>query len=341
MNPDVVRTLSDPALLQARDAHFARLEALFAGNAPGDPFILWGRSGTGRSDPYIDPEAWMQEALADLAAHVDLLTDRRAFRPLVVEFGPYGVHFVDRMFGAQVYDLDGTSNWQVHYLDSPVGELRLPDLDRDETWSLAQRAASAFIESGASVPLFGLPTIASALNVALNLYGQEILLAAVTDPELVHRDLAVVNGTLCEMHRRYQAILPAEQLQPVIGAFRTQPPGFGQLCGCSTQLLSPGQYRDFIAPLDDQLLSVYPNGGMIHLCGSHTQHVPVWREMRSLRAVQLNDRAAEDLETYFSELREDQILYVNPCDGMTVERIIEITGGRRTVIVTDPGGMAS
>lgn len=57
--------------------------------------------------------------------------------------------------------------------------------------------------------------------------------------------------------------------------------------------------------------------------------------MGSLRAVQLNDAAAEDLEAYFHGLREDQVLYVNPCDGMPVERILEITGAKRLVLVAN------
>ncbi|MBM3237767.1 hypothetical protein FJZ31_15875 [Candidatus Poribacteria bacterium] len=79
------------------------------------------------------------------------------------------------------------------------------------------------------------------------------------------------------------------------------------------------------------MLSVYPYGGMIHLCGRHTQHLPVWRDMKSRRAVQTNDRASEDVDKYFNELRDHQILYVNPCDGMPVERIREMTQGRRVV----------
>jgi hypothetical protein len=42
-------------------------------------------------------------------------------------------------------------------------------------------------------------------------------------------------------------------------------PGHGQLCGCTTQLVSGKMYADFIAALDDELLSLYPHGGMIHL----------------------------------------------------------------------------
>ncbi|MCC6445627.1 MAG: hypothetical protein IT210_19495 [Armatimonadetes bacterium] len=68
---------------------------------------------------------------------------------------------------------------------------------------------------------------------------------------------------------------PESQLQPVVAAGRCQPPGFGQLCGCSTQLLSGSAYREFVAPLDDALHSVYPHDGMIHRCGAHAQHIPV------------------------------------------------------------------
>jgi hypothetical protein len=57
--------------------------------------------------------------------------------------------------------------------------------------------------------------------------------------------------------------------------------------------------------------------------------------MASLRAVQVNDRAAEDLYTYSNELRDDQIMYVNPCDGMPVGRIMQITSRQRLVVVAD------
>jgi hypothetical protein len=87
-----------------------------------------------------------------------------------------------------------------------------------------------------------------------------------------------------------------------------------------------------IADLDEDLLNVYENGGMIHLCGSHAQHIDCFRSMKSLKALQLNDRAAADLPLYFEGLREDQIIYLCPCEEMTVEQAVKITGGRRLVI---------
>jgi hypothetical protein len=313
----------------------ARLSGVFAGEARGEAFALFGRRGAGQSDPYAEPEAWVAEALGDLAQRAALLADADVFRPLVIEFGPYGVHFIDRIIGARVYELREPANWQVECLRSRVGTLEPPRLEGDETWALARRVAVAFVETGLTVPLLGMPTLSSALNVYLNLYAGEGLVAMLAGPEAARHDLRVINDLIIELHGWYREHIPAAQLQAVVADQRTQPPGFGQLCGCSTQLVSLETYAELIAPLDQALLSAYPNGGMVHLCGTHTQHIPAWREMAPLRAVQLNDRAAEDLPAYFHGLREDQILYVNPCGAMPVERILDITGGRRTVIVAD------
>jgi len=325
--------LRAPELLRIRNAHFRRLTALYSGEVFDQAFVLCGIGGSSEADQYAEPERWVAEALDSLAEQTERAKDAQVFRPLVVEPNPYGVHFVDRIFGARVYHYEG--QWWSDPLPRPVGELHEPDLERSGTWRLARRQVEAFDASGVTVPLFGLPTIASALNVVVSLYGEAFLVALMERPGAARRYLKVINDLLCEFHRWYLARIPSEQLQCVVAAGRTQPRGFGQLCGCTTHLLSAGQYRDLIAPLDDALLSVYPNGGMVHLCGVHTQHIFVWREMRSLRAVQVNDRAAEDLETYFRGLRGDQILYLNPTATMTVERAMAITGGRRLVLVAD------
>jgi hypothetical protein len=50
------------------------------------------------------------------------------------------------------------------------------------------------------------------------------------------------------------------------------------------------------------------------------------------QAVQLNDRATEDLPLYFAGLRADQILYIAPTVDTPIERVVEITRGQRLVL---------
>jgi hypothetical protein len=333
MKPNTKSKLCDAKLHDISDLHFSRLTNLYSGKALEYVFVLNGILGQSHTNPYQEPEKWLDECLDNLADHAERMIDKSVFRPLVIEYGPYGVHFVDKIFGANVYNYE--NQWWSDYLTSPIGNLNLPNLDNDPTWSLAKRVAKAFVESGVTIPLFGLPTLSSALNIVVNLYGEEFLLSLLMQPESAIHDLKVINDLICGIHRWYLQNIPLEQLQLVVAGWRTQPKGFGQICGCTTHLLSAEIYRDFIAPLDDEMLSVYPNGGMIHLCGVHTQHIPTWREMKSLRAIQVNDRASEDLEIYYNELRDDQIIYLNPTATMNVEKALEITGGDRLVVVAE------
>ncbi len=322
--------LEQPRLLDVRDYHMNRLTQIFEGTYSGLPYRLDGCYGIADVDPYLYPELWVEKCLENLAIASDVLLDEDVFRPLCVEYGPYGVHFIDKMLGAEVFQQDG--QWYSHYIDTPIGTLKMPNLETNETWSLARRAATAFTDQRLELPLFGLPTIASSLNIGVNLYGERILLALYDEPEKAMHDLQVINTLLCSLHRWYLLNVPIKQLQPVVSGHRTQPPGYGQLCGCTTQLISGNLYRRHIAPLDDELLSVYPHGGMVHLCGSHTQHMSTWQQMPSLRAVQLNDKAAEELAQYYRGLRDDQIIYLNPCKNITAEEAIRVTGGNRLVI---------
>lgn len=328
--------LNDPTLLAARARWEARLLALFDGPPPAQPLVLCGVNGRCDADLYADPEAWMAGALADLAGRAEGLLDERVFRPLIIDAWPYGVHFIDKLFGADVFELDGEhNNWQAHYLSTPVGALQPPDLDNHPAWALARRIARAFCEAEVLLTAFAAPVLSSPLNIALNLYGQAFLLALLAEPEAARHDLRVITDVITALHRWYRAHIPAAQYQLVAAGGRYQPQGHGQLCGCSCQLVSAAQYAEFIAPLDREVLAVYPRGGMIHLCGAHTQHLPVWRALPELRALQLNDRAAEDLPRYLDGLRPDQALYVNPCEEMPLGRILALARGRRIVVVAD------
>ena len=326
--------LNDPEIVAARDAVFAKLEAVYAGETFPDGVYLAGIEYTTDSATF-DWQAWLDDTLGQLAERAEESTDADVLRPLCLMVNPRGVHCIDHLFGADVFELT-EDNWQSHPLPTPIGELQPVDLDTHPTWQMMKDVAAGFVEREVRGVIFGLPTIGSPLNAAVNLYGQAFFETMLTDPDAARHDLRVIADLLCDLHHWYRENIPAEQLQCVCPGGRSQPVGFGQICGCTCQLLSPGQYAEFIAPLDAEVLSVYPRGGMIHLCGAHTQHIPAFREMAALRAVQINDRAAEDLEVYADELRDDQIIYLNRTDTVTAEWALSITGGKRLVIVGEP-----
>ena len=331
--------LADQAVTKSLQEHRETLVKLFAGRTPEKVFFLSGICPY-TEDLSVDPVDWMEQSLAELATQAGDAVNAEVFRPLALNYNPCGVHFVDNIFGADVFWHSEKGGWQAHYLPSAVGALRMPDLEASEVWGKARRFAHAFVAADVPNVVMGLPTLSSPLNIAVNLYGQNILEAILAEPEAAVHDLGIISRVINRLHRWYRENVPEERSQCIIPAGRHEPPGYGQLCGCTTQLLSPAQYDRFVGPLDASLLAVYPWGGMIHLCGTHAQHIPAWRAMSAMRAVQLNDRAADDLSLYFAGLRPDQVLYVNPYQGMPAAKILQITGGRRTVICAMPEGKA-
>lgn len=325
--------LNRPDLIEKRDRWFERMDKVFRGEYTEwnsrNVLCVGGATAGIAYDPAVPARQRVETALEAAAQYASVLENEVFFRPLTVEYAAYGVHYIDKLLGAEVSFYAG--QWYSKYLTTPIGSLKMPALDEDPLWQDCKSIAEAFVEADVALPLFGLPTIASALNIAVNLYGENILVAMLEEPEAAQADLNTINEVLCRIHDWYRRNVPQHLLQPVCSATRTQPPGHGQICGCSTHLLSPSLYGEMVAPLDNALLEVYPHGGMIHLCGAHRQHIPIFRDMPALKAVQLNDDAARDMQYYFEGLREDQVIYLNACEGMSIEDAMRITGGKRLI----------
>ena len=333
--------LNDEALIRERDLWVSRMEAVYHGTPDSYNekyvYMLWGKEPR-PSDPllaYRDPEEWVRQSL-ELMAELEVTGENR-FLPWCFEYHVFGVHFIDRIFDADVFHLEDPNTfyeqlWNARYLKTPVGTLKMPDLEHNETWSMAKRAANAFLEADVRLPFYGTPVLSSPLNIFLNLYGEEALVALMEEPEAAEHDLGIITEVIRTLHRWHREHIPEAQLQGCITNMRTAPPGYGQICGCSTQLLSGPLYAKVIAPLDDAILGEYPHGGMIHLCGTHTQHIPTFRGMKHLASVQLNDAAADELEAYVRGLREDQVIYLNPSEKMPIPEAVRVSGGKRIIL---------
>ena len=275
----------------------------------------------------FDP--WLKASIASIEQHVELAEHEVTFHPLLIEFWPLGVHFVDALFGARVYET-GDNFWN-DQLPGELGDVEAPDLDAAPLvrWALASiERTLAAVPEGVSVAT---PVFSSPLNIALNLFSERCLTALASPGRSDRRGLQVIAEAIRGLHLLIARRFPG-RVRFYAASHRWAPPGFGHICGCSTQLVGPDAYARHIAPLDDAILRTYPEGGTIHLCGRHPQHIPCWRRMQSLRGVQLNDVAADDFEAYFTGLRSDQVIYIGPTPLMTIDRIMQISRGRRVIL---------
>ena len=345
MKEQVRMLMRNPVLVENRELWFSRLKNLFDGEYQG-PIALNGRVGRHSGSLacpdqcdilHNNPERALEIGLEDLAEQIEATREKTdyMFVPYVLEADWYGVHFVDKIFGAPVfYDYDARQ-WYNRYIKTEIGMLQKPDLETSEPWRMARKYAEAFLQLDVTVPLLGMPVLSSPLNIAINLYGPDMLIAMIEEPEAAAHDFAVINDVIMDLHHWYITNIPRERLQPTVAPWRTQPYGFGLLCGCSTHLVSPRLYEELVMQHDDALLAQYPNGGMIHLCGNHKHLIPLFADMPHLRAVQLNDLAADHLEYYVKGLREDQVIYFSPTKNMPFEESLSVSRGKRMVYCGD------
>ncbi|MHC4561886.1 MAG: uroporphyrinogen decarboxylase/cobalamine-independent methonine synthase family protein [Planctomycetota bacterium] len=327
--------LCDSELVALRDEYFQRMQSVFDTGSDDreQAFVLYGNQSAIDVEPGENYMPAMEEALCELAEMAEALRDDAGvFRPPIFSVSAYGVHFIDRLFGSHGY---AAENENLRYVSNDVGELPVPDLDNDPLWGAVREATEAYLGLGLTLPLFTPPCLSSALNQAMNLYSERFLLAILENPEGTRRDLRVITDVIVELNRWYIDHIPAQQLQGAAPTVRAQPPGYGHLDGCSTHLVSAELYRDFFAELDEEVLSLYPKGGMIHLCGNHIRHIPTWAQMPHLKCIQLSSVANEELEHHVKGLRSDQVVYVGPTQVLPLERIMDATGGYRVILAAE------
>ncbi|NLG83755.1 MAG: hypothetical protein GX493_03900 [Firmicutes bacterium] len=328
-----------PEVERIQAAHRERVAALYRGEPLEDVIAIagplfgtnHGLAGTNQIDMLKDPDAWLDEVLSDMAARIEVAADPITFQPLAIEIDPLGTHFIDALFGAEVGFHEGQV-WSFP-LRCDLSELSMPDLANSELLRATLRLVRAAVSASQGRILIAAPVLSCPINIGINLFGERLLEGLIEQPEETRRALRIITDVIIALTRIFIAEIPDEIRRTSVASSRYAPPGYGLIDGCATQLVSREHYREFFAPLDAEILAVYPeHRGMIHLCGAHSQHILLWREMEGLSSIQLNDRAAEDLELYVKARRPDQIIYITPTPTMTVDRIMEITKGERVIL---------
>lgn len=81
-------------------------------------------------------------------------------------------------------------------------------------------------------------------------------------------------------------------------------------------MLSADCYAEVVLPYEREVLQAFPNGGMIHLCGTYAQHIPVWHAFVEHRALQVNDVASTELPLHVGGL-PGRVFYNLECREMS------------------------
>jgi hypothetical protein len=323
-----------PELLQLQAAHEACYEQLCRGEQP--PFVPAFESDL-HVMPMVAPydgEAWLAEQLAHFKANYESYLDEITYRPFVLSLGRFDLHFASAVMGCPVFEGEEGKVWwtPLSKLGRSMAEFRAPELDDNalfqEMLGLLRFVAQA---TEGRIPI-EIPYVSEPLIAAVDIFGEEFLQTLARDPDAADRILDAIMATILEMRRRFLATAPEARLWAHGHNQRMVPPGYTVLYGCTTQLISAKNYETHILPRDRELLKCQAHGGAIHLCGRHTQHCPAWQRMPEVKALQLNDAACDDLESYYSHLRPDQYIIFVPSEDVTLEDALKITGGRQLAL---------
>jgi len=318
--------------LRSREQQFQKL---FAGEKPDYVPSWYYRDEQIRPELLVvdkDRDAWLDHQLQTVKTNAEEALDSASlFYPIIEMFSLYGTHYMDVLFGADVKWHEGQF-WSVP-VDYAIADIQPPDFDAISLVRETAELARWIKESTAGRFLISMPDGGGPLNIAINIFGDRFLMEMALNPDSARRALTVIADAT---RRVYELLIDAvgqATLRCHNAYYVYTPSDYAGLSICATQLISAEHFRELVADADDASVPPVYQGMIQHLCGHSTQHIQELARRTMVKGLQLNDAAADDHETYFNGLRQDQVVYVIPNERMPVERIMSTSGGLRTVIL--------
>jgi len=222
----------------------------------------------------------------------------------------YGTGILPSIFGAELFRMDDALDTlpTTRPLEGSADAIRaLLDCGAPEiTAGLGGRAletSARFVQTFAPYPNLRRylhvyhPDLQGPIDVCEMLWGSEIFLALVDEPELVKALLELVTGTylrfMCEWERLVPP--PADGFSRHWGLLHR---GRIMLRDDSAMNLSPAMFDEFARPYDQRLLDEF-GGGCLHFCGRGDHFIASACQMRSLHGIQLSQPECNDMEAIY------------------------------------------
>ena len=325
-------------LFRVQREHEARMRHLLAGRQPGRvPVFQYRALELPKVGPY-DREQWLVGRLAELHENPDPYCDPMTWRVPALALCRYGLHFTSAVLGCDIEDRQGEVWCRPRREEQRRLEQFLPPNLAESPVFQEMLDLLRFVAGATRNRLpIELPFLAPPLLAAVDLFGQDFLVALADAPEQAARVLRELAAAVLDMRARLLDAAPGADLRGHHTCACPVPADFTFVYACTTQLVSGTTYREHIAALDAAMLRQRAHGGCLHLCGRHTQHLDTWRRAPEVKAVQVNDAAALDFEAYWRGLRKDQFVVLWLTDDMPLDRVLAISGGRRLALRADLG----
>lgn len=216
--------------------------------------------------------------------------DVKMRRTLYEHFGDYGLgekdpekrpilgtdllaagYLYSELMGCRIkYEPDNSPQVCCRELDEEeINEVFAPDLKTSEVWQRTQKQIDYLLEKfGYVLPCVNLQGIQ---NIAMDLMGQNAMVAFYTDPESIERLLKKITKLSIMAGTQFRKL--SEHISSGVTAIVSKTcPKVYLTSNCTVEMISNELYEEFLLPHDQELARTFGCFG-IHHCGSTMEHV--------------------------------------------------------------------
>lgn len=229
----------------------------------------------------------------------------------------YGVGILSTVFGAKPFIMDEKLNTlpNSHPLPGGMDAIRrildagVPDL-RSGYGGRCLDMGRHYVKTFSRYPKISKyvqiyhPDLQGAMDLCELLWGSELFVDMLDEPELVHSFLKLITETYILFMREWQKIIPPSNGFACHWAMGHK--GCIMLRDDSAMNLSPQMFEEFIRPYDQQLLNEF-GGGAIHFCGRGDHYIEKLAQMKGVYAINLTQPEYNDMEVIFRNTVDKKI----------------------------------
>lgn len=182
----------------------------------------------------------------------------------------YGNYFMPALFGCEIHYLKDQAPGNLP-LDATLEDMRniaVPDFDESPVIRRALEEARILKERCGFCS--GVINTGSPLNVAVNIFGEQFLLACALEPEIALHVLRVIAETEFKLYREVSAVIQPECFPRDNIVF-----SYGN---CPAVMFSPNLYREVVLPVDKWVRSQAAVFNLHH-CGVFDHYIELYQEL--------------------------------------------------------------